>query len=156
MTKNGPLRVKRNASALEKQFKKICKGLITFTLYYLAVKNMPTTSNISEEDIIRGAIARCCFIDIYEPIRNDREKDKRKGKTNKRKSKLALCKWLACWRVLLTSDKLSGAASLAEAIMDVEDLSDKDGESCNASSPVPATRSYERRPGGNRAAKSVR
>jgi len=40
MTKKGTIRVNRNVSALEKQFKKIRKGLSTFTSHFLAVKNM--------------------------------------------------------------------------------------------------------------------
>jgi len=40
MTKKGTLHVNRNVSALEKQFKKIRKGVSTFTSHYLAVKNM--------------------------------------------------------------------------------------------------------------------
>jgi len=64
MTEKGPLRVKRNVSALEKQFKKIRKGVSTFTSHYLAVKNMQTTGNLSEEDIISGAVARYCLLNI--------------------------------------------------------------------------------------------
>jgi len=100
LMKKGPFRVMRSVSALEKQFKKTRKGVSTFTSHYLSVKNMQTTGNLSEEDIISGAVARYCSLDIYEAIRNDREKDKRQGKTAKRKAKLAHCKWLACWRVL--------------------------------------------------------
>jgi len=96
-------------SALEKQFKKIRKGVSSFTSHYLAVKNMQTNGILTEEDIISGAVARYCFLDIYESVRSDREKDKRKGKTAKRKAILAHCKWVGCWRVLRTSDKFSGA-----------------------------------------------
>eukprot|EP00168_Porphyra_purpurea_P018163 TRINITY_DN6629_c0_g1_i1.p2 TRINITY_DN6629_c0_g1~~TRINITY_DN6629_c0_g1_i1.p2 ORF type:complete len:113 (+),score=14.62 TRINITY_DN6629_c0_g1_i1:327-665(+) len=64
MAKKGPLRVNSNASALEKQFRKIRKGVSTLTSHYLAVKNMPTTGNLSEEDIISGAVARYCSLDI--------------------------------------------------------------------------------------------
>jgi len=38
-----PLRVKHNVSAIAKQFKKIRKGVSTFTSHYLAVKNTKTT-----------------------------------------------------------------------------------------------------------------
>jgi len=79
MAEKGPRRVKRNVSALEKQFKKIQKGVNTFTSHYLAVKNMQTTGNLLEEDIICGAIARYCSLDIYEAIRNDQEQDKAQG-----------------------------------------------------------------------------
>jgi len=72
MTEKGSLRVKRNVSALEKQFNKIRKGVSTFTSHYLAVKNMPTTGNLTEEDIISGAVARYCSLVIYEAIRKDR------------------------------------------------------------------------------------
>jgi len=99
MTKKGPLRVKRNVSTLEKQFKKIRKGVSSFTSHYLAVKNTQTTGNLMEEDIISGAVARYCSLNSYESIRSDREKDKCKGKTAKRHAKLAHCKWLGCWRV---------------------------------------------------------
>jgi len=57
MTDQGTLRVKLNESALEKQFKKIRKGVSIFTSHYLAVKNMQTTGNLAEEDIINGAVA---------------------------------------------------------------------------------------------------
>eukprot|EP00168_Porphyra_purpurea_P013391 TRINITY_DN3686_c0_g1_i1.p1 TRINITY_DN3686_c0_g1~~TRINITY_DN3686_c0_g1_i1.p1 ORF type:complete len:411 (-),score=98.22 TRINITY_DN3686_c0_g1_i1:111-1343(-) len=156
MTKKGPLRVKCNASTLEKQFRKIRMGVSTFTSHYLPVKNMPTTGNRSEEDIISGAIARYCSLDIYKAIRSDRENDKRQGKTTKREAKLAHCKWVACWRVLPTLDKFSGATSLADANMDVDDSSDESGESGNASSPGTAKRAYQRRPGGIKAAKKMR
>jgi len=61
----GPLRVERNASGLEKQFKRIRAGVSAFTLHYLAVKNAPTTRNLSEEDIISGAVACFCSLDVY-------------------------------------------------------------------------------------------
>ena len=157
MTKKGPLRVKRNVSALEKQFKKIRKGVSSFTSHYLAVKNMQTTGNLTEEDIISGAVARYCSLDIYESIRSDREKDKRKGKTAKRKAKLAHCKWVGCWRVLRTSDKFSGAANTADdASVDLDDSSDEDGESGSTSSPNSRNKGYQRRPGGIKAAKLMR
>jgi len=69
---------------LEKQFKRIRKGVRTFTSHYLAVKNMQTTGNLTEDDIMSGADARNCSLEIYASIRNDREKDKRKGKAAKR------------------------------------------------------------------------
>jgi len=47
---------------------------------------------MSDEDIISGAIARYCSVDIYQAILKDREQDKRKGKVAKRKAKLAHCK----------------------------------------------------------------
>ena len=157
MTKKGTLRVNRNVSALEKQFKKIRKGVSTFTSHYLAVKNMQTTGNLTEEDIISGAVARYCSLDIYESIRNDREKDKRKGKAAKRKAKLAHCKWVGCWRVLRTSDKFSGSANTADdASVDLDDSSDEDGESGSTSSPSTRNKGYQRRPGGIKAAKLMR
>jgi len=64
MEKKGPLRVKRNVSAVEKQFKKIRRGVSSFASHYLAVKNMQTTGNLTEEDIISRAIARYCSLDI--------------------------------------------------------------------------------------------
>jgi len=64
MTEKGPLRVKRNVSALEKQFKKIRKEVSTITSHYLSVKNMQTTGNLSEEDNFSGAVARYCAIGI--------------------------------------------------------------------------------------------
>jgi len=57
MTKKGPLRVKRNRGALEKQFKKIRKGVSSFTSHNLAIENIQTTGNLKEEDIISGAVA---------------------------------------------------------------------------------------------------
>jgi len=157
MTKKGPLRVKRNVRALEKQFKKIRKGVSSFTSHYLALKNMQTTGNVREEDIISGAVARYCSLDIYESIRSDREKDKRKGKTAKRKAKLAHCKWVGCWRVMRTSDKFSGAANTADdASVDLDDSSDEDGESGSTSSPNSRNKGYQRRPGGIKAAKLMR
>jgi len=142
MTKKGPLRVKRNVGALEKQFKKIRKGVSLFASHYLAVKNMQNTGNLTEKDIISDAVARYCSLDIYESIGSDREKDKRKGKTAKRKAKLAHCKWVGCWRVLRTSDKFSGAANMADdANVDLGDSSDEDGESGS----TPEWRSRSRR-----------
>jgi len=157
MTKKGPLRVKRNVSALEKQFKKIRKGVSSFTSHYLAVNNMQTTGNLTEEDIISGAVARYCSLDIYESIRSDREKNKRNGKTAKRKAKLAHCKWVGCWRVLRTSDKFSGAANTADdASVDLGDSSDEDGDSGSTSSPNSRNKGYQSRPGGIKDAKLMR
>jgi len=154
MADEGPLRVARNVSALEKQFKKIRKGVSTFTFHYLAVKNMQTTGNLSEEDIISGAIARYCALDIYEAILKDREQDKRKGKAAKRKAKLAHCKWVACWRVLRTSDNLSGAANTTDdQSVEPDDLSDEDADSGSTSSPSTRNKGYQRRPCGIKAAK---
>jgi len=64
MTKKGNLRVNRSVSALEKQFKKIPMGVSVFTSHYLAVKKMQTTGNLTEEDIMSGAVARYCSLDI--------------------------------------------------------------------------------------------
>ena len=125
LTENGPLRVKRSVSALEKQFKKMRKGVSNFTSRYLAVKNMKTTGNLSEEDIISGAVARYCSLVIYEAIRKDWEQDERKSKATKWKAKLAHCKWVACWRVLRTSDKFSGAANTTDDLcVDLDDSSE--------------------------------
>ena len=154
MNEKGPLRVKRNVSAVEKQLKKIRKGVSSFTSHYLAVKNMKTTGNLTEEDIISGAITRYCSLDIYGSIRSDREKEKRKGKKAKRKAKLAHCKWVGSWRVLRTSDKFSGAANTADnASVDLDDFCDEDGESGSTSTPSLRNNGYQRRPGGIKAAK---
>ena len=53
---------------------------------------MPTTSNMSEEDIINGAVARYCSLDVYDAIHADRDQDKRNDKTRLRKAKVAHCK----------------------------------------------------------------
>jgi len=157
MTKNGPMRVNRNVSALEEQFKKIRKGVSSFTSHYLAVKNRPTTGNLTEADIMSGAVARYSSLDIYESIRSDREKAKLNGKTAKRKAKLAHCKWVGCWRVLRTSDKFSGAASTADdASVDLGYSSDDDGENGSTSSLNSRNNGYQRRPGGIKAAKLMR
>ena len=154
MTKKGTLRVNRNVSALMKHFKRIRKGVSTFTSHYLAVKNMQTTGNLTEEDIISGAVARYCSLDIYESIRNDREKDKRKRRAAERKEKLAHCKWVGCWRVLRTSEKFSGSANTVDdASVDLDASSDADGESGNTSGPSSRNKGYQHRPGGIRAAK---
>jgi len=113
--KKGPMRVDRLPSALEKQFKRIRTGVSTFTSHYLAVKAMPTTGNLSEEDIISGAVARYCSLNVYDAIRADRDQDKRNDKTRKSQAKVAHCKWVACWRVLRQSDKFSGAANGGDA-----------------------------------------
>jgi len=157
MAEKGPLRVKSNVSALEKQFKKIRKGVSSFTSHYLAVKNMQTTGNLSEEEVISGAIARYCSLDVYESIRKEREQDKRKGKAAKRKAKLAHCKWVACWRELRTSDKFSGAANTTDdQSVDPDDSSDKDADIGSTSSPSTRNKGYQRRPCGIKAANLMR
>eukprot|EP00168_Porphyra_purpurea_P012167 TRINITY_DN3166_c0_g1_i2.p1 TRINITY_DN3166_c0_g1~~TRINITY_DN3166_c0_g1_i2.p1 ORF type:complete len:201 (+),score=18.07 TRINITY_DN3166_c0_g1_i2:1269-1871(+) len=77
MSKKGPARAKRNVNALENQFKKIRKGVSTFTSHYIAVKRMHTTGNVSEAEVIIGAIARYCSLDIHEEIPTDRSNDER-------------------------------------------------------------------------------
>jgi len=54
------------------EFKKTRQGVSTFTSHYPAVKNMKTTGNLTEEDIISGAVVWYCKLDIYEAIRKDR------------------------------------------------------------------------------------
>jgi len=157
MNEKGPLRVKRTVSALEKQFKQIRKGVSTFTSHYLAVKNMQTTGNLSEEDIISRAVARYCSLDIYEAIRKDREQDKRKGKAEKRKAKLAHRTWVACGRILRTSDKFNGAVNTTDDLsVDLDDSSDEDADSGSTSSSSTPTKVYQRRPCGIKAAKLMR
>ena len=111
----GPMRVNRRPSAQKKQFKGIRTGLNTFTSHYLAMKGMPTTGNLSEEDIISGAVVRYCSLDVYDAIHADRDQDKRNDKTRKRKDNVAQCKRVAWWRVLRQSDKFSGAANGGDA-----------------------------------------
>ena len=153
MNKKGPLRVKVNVSAVEKQFKKIRKGVSTYSSHYLAVKNMQTTGNLTEEDIISGSVERYCSLNIYESISSARKKDKRKSKTAKRKAKLAHGKWVECWRVLQNSDRFSSAANTADdASVDLDDSSDEDGESGNTGSPNSRNQGYLIRPGGIKAA----
>jgi len=47
-----------------KAVKKIRNGASSFTFHNLAVRNMQTTDNLSEEEIIIGAVARYCSLDI--------------------------------------------------------------------------------------------
>jgi len=156
MRQKGPMRVERNASALEKQFKRIRTGVSTFTSHYLAVKAMPTTGDLTEEDIISGVVARYCSLDVYDAIRTDREKDKRDDSTRKRKAKLAHCKWVACWQVLRQSDKFSGAASLEILAADVETTSEDETGSGSGGGANKSNVGFQRRPGGVKAAKAVR
>jgi len=157
MNKKGTLRVTRNVSPLEKQFKRIRKEVSTFTSHNLAVKNMQTTGNLTEEDIISGAVARYCSLDMYESIRNDREQDKRKGKAAKREAELAHCKWVGCWQVLRTSDKISGSANTADdASVGLDDSSDGDGESGRKRRPTTRNKGYQRLPGDIKATKLMR
>jgi len=157
MNKKGPLRVKRNVSAVPKQFNKIRRGVKSLACHYLAVKNMKTTGNLTEEDIISGAIAGFCSLENYKTIRSDREMDKRVGKTAKRKAKLANCKWVGCWRGLRSSEKLSGAANTADDVsVDGDDSSDEDGERGSRSRPNVRNKGYQRRPGGIKAAEMMR
>jgi len=150
--KKGPMRVERVPSALEKQFKRIWAGVSAFTSHYLAVKAMLTTGNPSEEDIISGAVACYCSLDVYDAIRADRNQDKVNDKTRKRKAKVAHCKWVACWRVLRQSDKFSGAANGGDASgMDIMgDTSSEEEESGSGSGSGPSRRTggFQSRPVG--------
>ena len=158
--RKGPMRVERLPSALEKQFKRIRAGVSAFTSHYLAVKAMPTTGNPTEEDIISGAVARYCSLDIYDAIRADRNQDKVDDKTRKRKAKVAHCKWVACWRVLRQSDKFSGAANGGDASgMDIMgDTSSDEEESGSGSGSGRSRRNggFQGRPVGIKAAKMQR
>ena len=158
--KKGPMRVERLPSALEKQFKRIRAGVSAFTSHYLSVKAMPTTGNPSEEDIISGAVARYCSLDVYEAIREDRNQDKVNDKRRKRKAKVAHCKWDAFWRVLRQSDKFSGAANGGDASgMDIMgDTSSDEEESGSGSGSGRSRRSggFQGLPVGIKAAKMQR
>jgi len=88
MRNKGPLRVGRLPSALAKQFKRIWAGVIAFTSHYLAVKATETTGNPSQEDIVSGAVARYCSLDVYDEIRADHKEEKVNHKTRKRKAKV--------------------------------------------------------------------
>jgi len=158
LLKKGPLRVERNASGLEKQFKHIRAGVSAFTSHYLAVKNAPTTGNLSEEDIISGAVARFCSLDVYEAIRKHREADKEKGTTGKRKAKVAHCTWMTCWRVLRVSDKFSGAANSAgDVCADVDlEFPDYDNGSGSGSDRSQEANGFQRRSEGTNEAKARR
>jgi len=156
MHKKGRMHVARYASALEKQFQRIRTGVSSLTSQYLAVKAMPTTGNLMEEDIISGAVARYCSLDVYDAIRTDREKDKRQDSTRKHKAKLAHCKWVACWRVLRQSDKFSGAANLAISGTDVDTTSEDETGSASGGGVNQSNGGFQRRPGGVKAAKAAR
>jgi len=150
MTQQKTLRVARNASALEKQFKKIQKGVSLFTSHYLAVKNQHTMGNPTEEDLISGIVARYCSLDIYDGSRVDQEADMRANRSAKRKAKVAFCKFLPCWRVLRHSDKFSGASNLMQ--LGSDDSDDSDEEIGSTSSPSTRKKSYQRSPGKVKAA----
>ena len=157
ITDKGPLRVNCNGSALEKYLKKIIKGVSTFTAHYLAVGSMQSTGNLMEEDIISAAVAPYCWVDIYEAIRKDREQDERKAKAAKKKTKLAHRKWVACWRVLRTSDKFSIAASTKEDLSVGSDASwDEEDDSGSTSSTRMPNKGYQRRLCGIQAAELMR
>jgi len=107
--------------------------------------DIKTTVCLSGEDIISGALERNCSLDLFEDIRKNREQKKRKGKAEKRKSKLAHCKLPACWYVLRTSEKFSGAANTAQDLsVDLDDSLDKDADSSSTSSRG-KSRKYEQR-----------
>ena len=78
MGANGPMSVERRASALEKQFKRIRTGGHTFTSHYLDVKAMPTTGNLTEKDIISGAVTRYCSLFVFDTICTYVRKNKQK------------------------------------------------------------------------------
>jgi len=118
---------------------------------------MYSTGNWAEEDIISGAVARYSSLGIYVAIRKNREQDKRKGRAETRWAKLSKCEWVACWRVLRTSDNLSGAENTAEDLSGYQDDSlGEDADSGSTSSPSPRNESYQRRPCGIKAAKLMR
>ena len=157
MTEKGTSRVKRSVGTLEKQFKKIRKRVSTFLSHDLVVKNIQTTGNTAEVDIISGVVARYCSLDIDGAIRKDREQDKRKGTDEKRQTKLAHFTWVAYWRVLRTSDKFRGAANTAEDLsVDLDDSSDADADSESKSRPSTPNKGYQLRPCGIQAAKLMR
>jgi len=65
--------------------------------------------------------------------------------------------WVACWRVLRTSDKLSGAANTAEDLsVDLDDSSDEDADSGSTSRPSTPNKGYQRRACGIKAEKLMR
>jgi len=61
----------------------------TFTSHVLVVKNMQTSGNSAEVDIISGVVARYCSLDIDGAICKNQEHDERKCKDEKRQEKLA-------------------------------------------------------------------
>jgi len=150
-----PMRVARNASAVEKQLKRIRTGVSTFTSHNLVVKGMPTAGNLTEDDIISGAVARYCSLDVSDAMRTDREKDKRQDSTRKRKAKLTHCKWVACWRVLRHSAKFSGAANLAISETDVDTTSADETGSRGGVGVNISNGGFQRRPGGVKAVKAA-
>ena len=91
------------------------------------------------------AVARYCSLDIDGAICKDREHDKRKCKDEKRQAKLAHYKWVACWRVLRTSDTFSGASNTADDLsVDLDDSSDEDADSGSRSRPGTPNQGYQR------------
>jgi len=150
------MRVERNESTLQKQFKRIRTGVSTFTSHYLAVKAKPTTGDLTEEEIISGAAARSCSLDVYDAIRSDREEDKRDDTTRKREAQLAPCKWVACWWVLRQSDIFSSAAILAILGADVETASEDETGSGSGGGANKRNGGFQRRLGGVKASKAAR
>ena len=158
--KKGPMRLERLPSALETQFKHIRAGVSAFTSHYRVVQAMPTTGNPSEEDIISGAVARYCSLDVHDAIREDCNQDKVNDKMRKRKAKVAHCKWVACWRVLRHSDKFSGSANGSDA-SGMEIMGDTSSEKEDSGSGSGSGRSrrnggFQGRPVGIQAAKMQR
>jgi len=154
------MRLERLPSALETQFKHIRAGVSAFTSHYRVVQAMPTTGNPSEEDIISGAVARYCSLDVHDAIREDCNQDKVNDKMRKRKAKVAHCKWVACWRVLRHSDKFSGSANGSDA-SGMEIMGDTSSEKEDSGSGSGSGRSrrnggFQGRPVGIQAAKMQR
>lgn len=110
-----PDQVTRSARALESRWPAIAQGVHRFKDAYRRVTKANLTGNLDENDLISAATAMVCGMDVYEGVRADRVKDVKDGRGRKRKPKEGRCDFVACWKVLRSLDKFSGAAAASHA-----------------------------------------
>ncbi|KAK1858839.1 hypothetical protein I4F81_001439 [Pyropia yezoensis] len=99
------------ARALEGRWPTVAQGVDAFKDAYRRVRNQNLTGNLEEQGLISAATAVIYGMGAYAGVREDRDKDKKKGKSCVRKPKEATCDFVGCWKALRHLDKFSGAAA---------------------------------------------
>lgn len=99
------------ARALEGRWPTVAQGVDAFKDAYRCVRDQNLTGNLEEQGLISAATAVIYGMGAYAGVREDRDKDKKKGKSCVRKPKEATCDFVGCWKALRHLDKFSGAAA---------------------------------------------
>ncbi|KAK1865237.1 hypothetical protein I4F81_007771 [Pyropia yezoensis] len=155
--------VSRTARALEGRWPTVAQGVHAFKDTDRCVRNQNLTGNLDEQDLISAATAVICGKGAYAGVSEDRDKDKKNGKSRVRMPKEATCEFVGCWKALRHLDMFRGAAAadatplppLPPPSLEAAEESDAEDSDMMVKAP-PKTGAYAPAPLGVKAAKRYR